>query len=83
MASLAGYWRFSPKRVFMAASSLDGEYSSAFVTCPDATVAKKIARFVCKGYYNFKTTLSMITLSMISYMMCKPLLQKITYLQEV
>lgn len=43
MASLAGYWRFSPKRVFMAASSLDGEYSSAFVTCPDATVAKKIA----------------------------------------
>lgn len=28
----------------MAASSSDGEYSSAFVTCPNTDVAKKIAR---------------------------------------
>lgn len=28
----------------MAASFSDGEYSSAFVTCPDTDVAKKIAR---------------------------------------
>lgn len=46
VASLAGYWRFFPQRFLMAASSSDGEYSSAFVTCPDTDVAKKIARFV-------------------------------------
>lgn len=45
MASLAGYWRSFPKRFLMAASFSDGEYSSAFVTCPDTDVAKKIARF--------------------------------------
>ncbi|KAM7451129.1 hypothetical protein ABFA07_001198 [Porites harrisoni] len=43
VASLAGYLRFSSKRVFMAASSSPGDYSSAFVTCPNKDVAKKIA----------------------------------------
>lgn len=47
VASLAGYLRFSSKRVFMAASSSPGDYSSAFVTCPNKDVAKKIARFAC------------------------------------
>ncbi|XP_074632815.1 protein CutA homolog isoform X1 [Acropora palmata] len=44
VASLAGYWRLFPRRFLMAASSSDGEYSSAFVTCPNTDVAKKIAR---------------------------------------
>ena len=47
VASLAGYLRFSSKRVFMATSSSPGDYSSAFVTCPNKDVAKKIARFAC------------------------------------
>ena len=46
VASLAGYWRLFPKRFLMAASWSNGEYSSAFVTCPNADAAKKIARLV-------------------------------------
>ena len=41
------YFRGCGRRAFMAGQISHEDYSSAFVTCPNADVAKKLARFVC------------------------------------